>query len=183
MKFRAKMTDHYAIKQFHNIMVSMTRLSKQCYLRLTKDSFYFIADDYSSIGGASVWCEMEYDKFFKECVQEGVTEDDPDIYIHLEPGPLTQTLAVLKTTNSSVKSLKIKLTRKEQIPCLSFTVEMSPSVRHCVQDVPIHLVPRKEWSDIAQPTYDLVRNEYISIIISDLKKLKYALDRYKNLGT
>lgn len=83
MKFRAKMTDHYAIKQFHNIMVSMTRLSKQCYLRLTKDSFYFIADDYSSIGGASVWCEMEYDKFFKECVQEGVTEEDPDIYIQV----------------------------------------------------------------------------------------------------
>ena len=77
------MTDHYAIKQFHNIMVSMTRLSKQCYLRLTKDSFYFIADDYSSIGGASVWCEMEYDKFFKECVQEGVTEEDPDIYIQV----------------------------------------------------------------------------------------------------
>ena len=64
-------------------MVSMTRLSKQCYLRLTKDSFYFIADDYSSIGGASVWCEMEYDKFFKECVQEGVTEEDPDIYIQV----------------------------------------------------------------------------------------------------
>lgn len=183
MKFRAKMTDHYAIKQFHNIMVSMTRLSKQCYLRLTKDSFYFIADDYSSIGGASVWCEMEYDKFFKECVQEGVTEEDPDIYIQLHPGPLTQTLAVIKTTNStSIKSLKIKLTRKEQIPCLSFTVEMSPSVRQCVQDVPIHLVPRKDWSDIAQPTYDLVPNQYISIILPDVKRLKYMLDRYKTLG-
>ena len=101
----------------------------------------------------------------------------------LHPGPLTQTLAVIKTTNStSIKSLKIKLTRKEQIPCLSFTVEMSPSVRQCVQDVPIHLVPRKDWSDIAQPTYDLVPNQYISIILPDVKRLKYMLDRYKTLG-
>ena len=190
MKFRAKMVDPFAIRQFHNVLVSIAKLSKVCYLRLSKENFYFIADD-CKLGGSSVWCELPYESFFSEYVHEGVTNDEPEIYLEVCPGQLSFSLQLLKSSNSSVKCVKVKLTKKHQQPCLTFTIEMTPrnictqvpDVKQCVQDIPVIPVPRKDWHDIVEPTYEVTDNNFVSLIVTELKRMKHLADRYKNLGT
>jgi len=46
MKFKAKMTDPFSIRQFYCVLASMAKLSKTCFMRLAPDYFYFIADDF-----------------------------------------------------------------------------------------------------------------------------------------
>ena len=75
-----------------------------------------------SIGGASVWSKMSYDSFFSEYVQEGVTEEEPEIYLQIQPMMLVQSLGLLKSTHTAAKIVTVKLTRKHQQPCLSFII-------------------------------------------------------------
>lgn len=181
MKFRAKMTDSLAIRQFYNVLASMAKLSKIAVLRLAQEHFYFIAAD-TGVTGASIWCQMEHASFFTEYVLEGVTPEDPEIYLELHPMQMVQTLAVLKSSNTAIKSLKVKLSRKHGQACLSFVMEMMPSMRQCVHDIPVKPIPRKEWSDFSEPTYDVNSDDFVSLALPDVKKLKHITERYKNLG-
>jgi HUS1 checkpoint protein len=186
MKFRAKMVDAMAIRQFYNILASMAKVAKVCVLRLSSSHFYLIATD-SGTGGASVWCQVAQENFFSEYHLEGVTATDPDIYLELQPNQTVQALALLKSATLNIRSLKVKLTRKHGEACLSFVIEMTPSMRQCVHDIPVHPIPRKVWSDYAEPCLDQDGddddgNNVINLNLPDLKKLKHIAERYKNLG-
>ena len=93
------------------------------------------------------------------------------------------------------RSLKVKLTRKYDSPCLSFEIEISSTasavvnsvnstsmsgsnVRHCTHDIPVTLIARKHWSDFKEP---LVQKFDVSIYLPDIKRLKHIAERYKNL--
>jgi len=65
---------------------------------------------------------MSYDSFFSEYVQEGVTEEEPEIYLQIQPMMLVQSLGLLKSTHTAAKIVTVKLTRKHQQPCLSFII-------------------------------------------------------------
>merc|ERR1719510_2560805 len=159
----------------------MARLSKLCVFRLSQNHFYLIANDASIVDGATVvWCQMEQEHFFTEYILEGVTEADPDIYLELQPSQMAQTLTTLKSSQST-KSVKIKLTRKHEQACLSFAIEM-PSNRQCVHDIPVKPIPRRDWADFAEPTYDIVPENFVSLTLPCVKKLKHIVERYRNLG-
>lgn len=203
MKFRGKMNDIFAIRKFYNLLGMVGKLSKtSCVLRFTKEKFYFIvADNTNSSASAigAVRCEMDAKFFFSEYQMEGVALTDPEIYLEIEPEKMAKTLNALKTTNA-VRSLKIKLTRKMDNPCLSFEIELSsPALsfgggaggtsltstlssgsRRCVHDVPINLIPRRLWEDFNEPE---LRRFDVSICLPELKSLKVLTERFKNLGS
>lgn len=181
MKFRAKMSDAMAIRQFYNVLASMAKLTKSAVLRLTPDHFYFIASD-KMLTEPLAWCKMDRGNFFTEYILEGVTNEDPEIYLNLQPVQMVQTLAVLKSSNTAMRSLKVKLSRKHGEACLSFVMEMLPSMRQCVHDIPVSPIPRKMWSDYSEPTYDVNPDNFVSLVLPDVKKLKHITERYKNLG-
>ena len=169
-----------ATRQFHNVLSSMARLSKVCVFKLDKDNLYFIATD-TGVSGSSIWCQMESRHFFEEYILEGVTEQDPYIYLELQPGQMAQSLALLKSAKDSIRMVKVKLTRKHELPCLSFAIEMAAN-RQCVHDIPVKPVPRKDWPEFAQPDYDIVVGHFLSLHLPDVKKLKHIVERYRNLG-
>ena len=91
------------------------------------------------------------------------------------------------------RSLKVKLTRKYESPCLSFEIEIGSllpltsstslgaagsNLRHCIHDIPVTLIQRKHWSDFKEP---IVQKFDVSIYLPELKKLKHIVERYKNL--
>lgn len=183
MKFRGKMTDSMAIRQFYNMLSSMAKVSKLCVLRLTGDLMYLIATDSATGDSASVWCQVDRSHFFSEYLLEGVTAANPEIYLELEPGQLVQTLSVLKSAPSTTRSLKVKLTKKREAPCLSFELELTPSMRQCTHDIPVSLIPRKLWQDYQEPTVGEEENNTLSLCLPEIKRLKHLAERYKNLGS
>ena len=89
------------------------------------------------------------------------------------------------------RSLKVKLTRKYDSPCLSFEIDissgavagvnsslMSNNLRHCVHDIPVTLIARKHWSNFKEP---LIQKFDVSVYLPDIKRLKHIAERYKNL--
>ena len=89
------------------------------------------------------------------------------------------------------RSLKVKLTRKYDSPCLSFEIDISSAaaagvnstllgnnLRHCVHDIPVTLIARKHWSNFKEP---LIQKFDVSVYLPDIKRLKHIAERYKNL--
>jgi len=184
MKFRGRMIEQIAVKKFYNIIVSMGKMAKMCVLRLTADKIYFILTDQSATtGGPSVWTEMDQESFFNEYNIEGVSQDQNEIYLEFVPDKLAKTLSALKT---GARSVKMKLTKKNNVPCLTFDVEFDVhvsghpvSTRTCVHDFPVTVLPRKVWSDFKEPA---IPQFDISIGMPELRKVRHLLERYKTLG-
>lgn len=177
MKFRGRMIETLAIRKFYSVIGTMARISKVCVMRLTADKVYFILTDTgASTGGPVVWCEMEQENFFNEYNIEGVSAEQNEIFLELVPERLTKTLTTLK--GGMARGLKIKLTKKNDTPCLTFEVEL-PSLATCVHDIPVQVLPRRVWKDYAEPPMPQFD---VSICLPDLKKLKHLTERYKALG-
>jgi len=179
MKFRGRITEQILIKKFYSIIVSMAKISKECVMRLSSDKVYFILSDQSAAGGPAVWAEINQDCYFNEYNIEGVCQEQNEIYLEFVPDKMAKALTTLKTSNP--RSVKMKLIRKSEVPCLSFEVEMGQALRdrNCVHDFPVIVLPRRMWGDYkepAMPQFD------ISIFLPEVKSLRHLMERYKSLG-
>ena len=180
MKFRAKMYDPITIRQFYDALSSVPKASKHSILRLSQDHFFFIYMD-PCVNSAIMWCQLKVDNFFSEYVLEGVTSEDPEIYLDIPHALMSQSLCQsMKTAVATVKCVKVKLTRKHEQACLSFYIEMVGN-RQCIHDIPVTPVPRRDWSDFEEPT--ISPTEEIVQMNIDVKQLKHFAERYKHLGT
>jgi len=174
------MIEQMAIRKLYTVIGTMARISKVCVLRLTSDKVYFIlTDSGASTGGPAVWCEMDQENFFNEYNIEGVSPEQNEIFLELVPERLSKTLASLR--GGSARGLKIKLTKKNDTPCLTFEVDL-PSLASgttCIHDIPVQVLPRRVWKDYSEPAMPPFD---VSICLPDLKKLKHLTERYKNVG-
>ena len=97
-----------------------------------------------------VWAELTQTHFFTEYIMNGVSEEQNEIYLEFDPTMLAKSLGSLRMT---AKSVKIKLTNKRQ-PCLTIEIEL-PSLslesRQCLHDVPVRVIPRREWAEHRAP--------------------------------
>lgn len=135
------------ILSISDIVNIISRLTKQCTLRLTPNVLSFsVGDDRVSM----VWAELSQIHFFSEYVMNGITEEQNEIYLELDATMLARSLGSLRMT---AKSVKIKLTNKRQ-PCLTLEIEL-PSLsiesRQCLHDVPVRVIPRREWAEHQAP--------------------------------
>ncbi|XP_013147852.1 PREDICTED: checkpoint protein HUS1 [Papilio polytes] len=178
MKFRAVMVDSAPMREFSNIVTTISKLSKECVLRLSSEKIYFIVNDDSSGPAPPVlWCEIPQMMFFSEYQLTGVDDEHNDIYLGFSSVNLSRPLVTLK----SAKSLKMKLTKK-QCPCLTLEIE-SPSstsqqTRQVIHDIPAVVIPRKCWSDFHEPQ---VPKPDISIELPSLKQLRTTIDRMRTM--
>ena len=116
-------------------------MSKLCVIRLTPNDLCFNACEDSV---PMVWAELSHAHYFNEYLVVGVSDVQNEIYLEFDAIMLSRSLNSLKQT---ARSTKIKLTNKQQ-PCLTIEVEL-PSLANeswqCVHDVPVRVIPRKEW--------------------------------------
>ena len=114
------------------------------------------------------------DHFFNEFAMDGLSQENDEIYLQVQPENL---LKSLKMAEKSAKWIKIKLTKKGT-PCLTFEIDLvqlltfflflyilftvighfvllQPTVtnssRLVTHDVPVHVIPLRQWSDFAEP--------------------------------
>lgn len=147
-----------------------------CVLRLTTNGISFnIGDDSVPV----LWAELSQNHFFNEYVMSGVSEEQNEIYLECESVMLARSLGSFRLT---AKSVKIKLTNKIQ-PCLTIEIELSSTsveLRQCMHDVPVRVVPRKEWSTYKIP--DIPEFD-ISIDMPLLRFLRNIVERMKNMSS
>jgi len=184
MKFRGKMIEQVAIKKFYTVIGTISKIAKLCVLRLNADKMFFILTDSCAGGSPSVWCQVEQENFFNEYNIEGVTKEQNEIYLELAPEKVLKSLSAIKSASTPVKSLKVKLTKKNSVPCLTFDVEQAGVTgmgdgRVCVQDIPVSVLPRKVWGEYSEPP---MPHFDVSICLPELKKLRHVCDRFKVLG-
>lgn len=72
---------------FSDIVSTISKLSKECVLRLADDQLYFIvSDDNSGPGPPILWCEIPHVNFFSEYQMVGFDDDHKDIYLGFSSG-------------------------------------------------------------------------------------------------
>lgn len=180
MKFRAVMIDAGPMREFSNVVTIISKLSKECVLRLANDQLNFIvSEENSGPSTPMLWCEIPHTMFFSEYQIVGIDEENRDIYLTVNSANLARSLVTLK----SAKSLKMKLTKK-QCPCLTLEIEMpsviSQQTRQVTHDIPVAVIPRKMWSDFQAPR---VPDPDITIELPSLKQLRTTIDRMKTMSS
>ncbi|CAG9122304.1 unnamed protein product [Plutella xylostella] len=180
MKFRAVMIDAGPMREFTNIVSTISKLCKECVLRLSSDQLYFIVSDENSGPAPPIlWCEIPQAMFFSEYQMVGLDEEHKDIYLGISSASLARSLTTLK----SAKSLKLKLTKK-QCPCLTLEIEVPSSTslqtRHVTHDIPVAVIPRKMWSDFQEPT---IPKPDITIELPTLKQVRTTIERMKSMAS
>ncbi|XP_012284198.1 checkpoint protein HUS1 [Orussus abietinus] len=175
MKFRCKMMDNVAMRDLTSVVNTISRMSKMCVLRLMPNALYFTAvEDRSPV----IWVQLSIKHFFSEYTMAGVSDELNEIYLELDPVMLARSLTSLKIM---AKSAKIKLTNKQQ-PCLTIEIELpslSTESRECMHDVPVRVIPRREWDRYQTP--DIPKFD-ISIDMPQLKNVRSIVERMKNLS-
>ncbi|XP_076041010.1 hus1-like checkpoint clamp component isoform X2 [Oratosquilla oratoria] len=151
-------------------------------MRISHDRVFFIISETENIGTSpALWAEIDQSHFFHEFNMEGVSSENNEIFLELQPDRLAKTLNSLKSAQSA-RSLKMKLTKKHS-PCLTFEIEL-PSLsihsRLVVHDVPVSLIPRRLWHLYEEP--EMPRFQ-ASVYLPPLKQLRHVVERMKNLSS
>ncbi|CAD6233899.1 GSCOCG00007374001-RA-CDS [Cotesia congregata] len=177
MRFRCKMIDAVAMRDFTNIVTAISKTSKHCVLELTNDQICFTVLDDSG-RAPTVWVELSRYHFFNEYVMVGIGENNNKILFDFDAQMLAKSLMSLRAT---ARSVKMKLTNKQH-PCLTLEIEL-PSLTtdswQCIHDVPIKILPRQEWNVYQPPT---IPDFHISIDLPQLKYIRSFVERMKNMS-
>lgn len=176
MKFKCRMVDAGAMRDFTSIVNTISRMAKYCVLRLTPDELCFnVGDERIPV----LWAVLSQQHFFVEYVMCGVSEQENEIYLEFDASMFARTFNSLKIT---ARSAKIKLTNKRQ-PCLTFEIDLtslSVDSRQCVHDVPVKLIPRREWPEHKMP--DIPEFD-VTLEIPQLKYIRHIVERMKNMSS
>ncbi|KAF4526617.1 hypothetical protein B566_EDAN015386 [Ephemera danica] len=180
MRFRGKMVDVTAVKQFSNLLITLAKLCKSCVLRICPDKLYFVLNEEAGLPGHVLsWCVMEQSHFFNEYTMEGVSETHNEIVMKFSPEMMSTSLNSKQI--SLAKSVKIKLTNKQH-PCLTFQIELPSQTllsRTCIHDIPVVLVPRTEWPMYQEPEMPEVD---MSVFLTNTKRLRNVVERMKKMS-
>ncbi|XP_051156249.1 checkpoint protein HUS1 isoform X1 [Leptopilina boulardi] len=175
MKFRCRMIDIAAMRDFTNIVNTVSRMSKKCVIRLTPEFLCFnIGDEHVPV----VWAELRQARFFHEYELTGAYQEQNEIYLELDTLMLARSVSSLK---QNAKSAKIKLSNKQQ-PCLTIEIELPSSSmdsRQCVHDVPVQIIPRRQWNEYQAPN---IPEFDISLEMPQLKHVRNMVERMKNMS-
>lgn len=169
------MTDSAAMRDFTNISHVLSRMSKLCVLRISPDQICFsVSVERMPI----VWIQVKQSHFFREYMMCGISAEQNEILLELDAMMFSQSLSSLRLT---AKSVKIKLTNKQQ-PCLTFEIDLSSignETRKCTHDLPVRVIPRKEWSEHEAPN---IPEFDISIDLPQLRQVRKVVERMRNMS-
>lgn len=108
-------------KIFHlEILIGVSKMAKSGVLRLTSEKLFLILGDKSFGGGVSLWIELDPVRFFDDYIMDGLSPLANEIYIEIM---FEEFVRALKPAQSA-RSLKLRLIKKHNNPCLSIETEV-----------------------------------------------------------
>ncbi|KAM7362711.1 hus1-like checkpoint clamp component [Cochliomyia hominivorax] len=179
MKFRALMQDPEYMKEFQNIILTLSKLTKECVIDISKDKVYFIANEESGTTAPLVWVEIEANLYFSEYELKLQDDRHPHIMLAISPANLSRALQHLRSNARTCKMNLINI----QFSCLRVEIEVpslnSNNTRKTVDDVPVSVIPRSDWSyyEVPQkPKSKLILN------VPSNRLMRGLIDKVKNLS-
>ncbi|KRX55503.1 Checkpoint protein HUS1 [Trichinella sp. T9] len=145
MKLSAKISNTGSIENFTRLISAISKLSKECIIRIVKDKLYIAKKDFVQDAGQKFLCDLNLESFFTEFRMEGWSADNNEIYLQLSTELLLQALK----TGTLAKSVKIRLTKKV-IPYLTLEIKL-PTITACnrlvTHDIPVTILLPRLWPE------------------------------------
>ncbi|XP_059609177.1 checkpoint protein HUS1 [Phlebotomus argentipes] len=153
MKFRAVIRDSLSIKDFFNIVTTLSKCGKDVIFNALPDRLAVAVNVDSPQTALPMWCDLEKTVFFAEYVMDGLSESHNAIILIMKAANLVRVLS--GSRNSETSYLKLKLMSKN-IACLCLEMEIPSSTsaasRRISHDVPVMVVSRRDWLQYQLPS-------------------------------
>lgn len=179
MKFRALMQDPEYMREFQNIILTLSKLTKECVINISPDKMYFIANEESGSAAPLVWVEIDASLYFPEYYVKLQDDNHPHIMLSVSPANLSRALQVLR---SNARTCKINLINI-QFSCLRIEVDVisqsSEQSRQVVHDVPVNVIPRSDWDFYEVPQKP---NSKLILNVPSNRLMRGLIDKIKNLS-
>ncbi|XP_075145183.1 hus1-like checkpoint clamp component [Haematobia irritans] len=180
MKFRAVMEDGEYMKEFLNIIVTLSKLTKECVISIEKDKLHFIANEESGTTAPLVWVDIDAKLYFPQYRLELVDENHPQIMLSVSPANLSLALSSLRSHHA--RNCKLKLLHV-QFPCLRIEIDVltqnGEQTRQTSHDVPVTVIPRSDWD-----FYELPQKPNCKVVLNvpSNRLMRGLIDKIKNLS-
>lgn len=92
---------------FEDVTMSLSKIAKDCVMRITSTKLYFIVSDEE--GGPKqplVWCELPINYYFREYTVAGVSEEYNEIYLELCTGKQQKIIYILNEYSTDMVLLQ-----------------------------------------------------------------------------
>lgn len=181
MKFRCKITDCTYVQRFYHAIHMISKFCKQFVIRISVDGLFLIAFDEVGERQPIVWCKIPQQQYFSEYNLVGVSDQFNEICLKVTPQILLKVLISFKPSQLCYKALKISLTNR-RTPCLTCELMKTDGeqARLSLHDVPVEVIPRKEWGDIAAP--EIALQPDLTVTLPDLENLESIWEKLKSLS-
>ncbi|XP_013111968.1 checkpoint protein HUS1 isoform X2 [Stomoxys calcitrans] len=179
MKFRAVMEDAEYMREFLNIIVTLSKLTKECVINIEKDKVHFIANEESGTTAPLVWVDIDAKLYFPEYHLELPDKHHSQIMLSVSPANLSRAFSSLR---SNARHCKLKLLNL-QFPCLRVEVDVltqnSNQIRNTSHDVPVTVIPRSDWD-----FYELPQKPNCKLVLNvpSNRLMRGLIDKIKNLS-
>ncbi|XP_073822079.1 hus1-like checkpoint clamp component [Musca autumnalis] len=179
MKFKAAMDDAEYMREFLNIIITLSKLTKECVINIETNNVHFIANEESGTTAPLVWVDIDAKLYFSEYRVELEDNNHQKIMISTSPANLSRALSSLR---SNARHCKMKLLNL-QFPCLRIEVDVytqnSNQIRQTTHDVPVTVIRRSEWD-----FYELPQKPKSKLVLNvpSNRLMRGLIDKIKNLS-
>lgn len=185
MKFRAQTFDPVHMKEFHGIISTLSKISREAYISLQPDRIIFISPSNTTQSTPCIWAEIARAAYFTDYTMAGAQpETDNKIMLSFNAIKFAGALSTLGRGASS-RYLKLKLTEK-QFPCITVDLEVpsscSAECRKVTHDVPVKIISSRDWDDYRIPTLPTDFDTNSTIALPSLRSARNLMDKIKNLS-
>ncbi|XP_063709475.1 checkpoint protein HUS1B-like [Culicoides brevitarsis] len=177
MKFRTIIKDDLVIRQFVNILISFAKMDKNIMINLKKEKMviFICCEDVQT--KPICWMDIESSTYFTSYFLNGDSPQYDEIYFVLNSSKIIQSLS---GTHRCVNYFRLKLA-KNPFESLVIDTEVTgiTSNHKKTMQLPILIIPRRNWSNYHLPTdlqYDM------TVITTNLKRVRSIVESAKTLS-
>eukprot|EP00823_Brevimastigomonas_motovehiculus_P000187 TRINITY_DN1029_c0_g3_i1.p1 TRINITY_DN1029_c0_g3~~TRINITY_DN1029_c0_g3_i1.p1 ORF type:complete len:272 (-),score=29.50 TRINITY_DN1029_c0_g3_i1:927-1742(-) len=168
MRFKATLIDHKALLE---VLEVLEKLGSTCLVHLSTDTIRLCMNS-DRTSGEQVFFESPVQYLFQDFKIESMNNNEIPFLANIS------NLAVATKSCTSATKIVVKLTKKNNRPCLTF--DIACETVKIVQDVPILLQPAAIIQDYQEPS---VPAPEVKFRMPNMKLLKSVVERMKSVGS
>ncbi|KAJ1775355.1 Checkpoint protein hus1 [Coemansia sp. RSA 2523] len=172
MRFRAQVTNSSLLVR---IVQCIERLSKTAVLKLTPTRLHIIVVS-DTEGGLQMWSDVDPQALFASYRVESLHNNEIHLEFHIDN--LQRALRSAHNSQSAV----LKLTKKQNLPVLSLSVQSMSSTGHTTlvcQDVPVRVLTPEQVRAMREPE---VPDAHVHIMMPELSTIRSVVERMRLMG-